>query len=390
MKTADPELMRAINRFHVMDAIRRLGPISRVEISDFTELSATTVSAITAALLDDRLIIPIPVGAVRDAGRGRPRVMLKLNPDAAFVVGVKLAPDQITVAATNFCADVLQNLSLPIRIDRQSAPVIADLVEDGVRRCVSDAELSMAEIAGICVGLPGVVERAAGICRQSPIFGERDVNFAADLTRRLGVAVSIDSDVEQSLGLGILHNGELFRGANGLSPDFGDVMVRPPGSGGGRLAAVASEASVLAEVEVAMRGTEHEAAFRGGRGMALALQLAAAGDQRCIGILASAGEALGFAIANLITLFAPPKVIIAGRAMATSEFFIGPLRETLAALLPPSLADVAQIVVREWSDGIWGRGAAAMTLRDLYGAPWGTTGPARRPRASVATAGDSP
>jgi predicted NBD/HSP70 family sugar kinase len=303
---------------------------------------------------------------------------------------------------------------LPIRIDRQSAPVIADLVEDGVRRCVSDADLSIAEIAGICVGLPGVVERAAGICRQSPIFGERDVNFAADLTRRLGVAVSIDSDVnlvtlaehwfgqarelddflvvnvEQSLGLGILHNGELFRGANGLSPDFGDVMVRPPGSGGGRLAAVASEASVLAEVEVAMRGTEHEAAFRDGRGMALALQLAAAGDRRCIGILASAGEALGFAIANLITLFAPPKVIIAGRAMATSEFFIGPLRETLAALLPPSLADVAQIVVREWSDGIWGRGAAAMTLRDLYGAPWGTTGPARRPRTSVATAGDSP
>jgi hypothetical protein len=30
MKTADPELMRAINRFHVMDAIRRLGPVSRV------------------------------------------------------------------------------------------------------------------------------------------------------------------------------------------------------------------------------------------------------------------------------------------------------------------------------------------------------------------------
>jgi hypothetical protein len=28
MKTADPELMRAINRFHVMDAIRRFGPVS--------------------------------------------------------------------------------------------------------------------------------------------------------------------------------------------------------------------------------------------------------------------------------------------------------------------------------------------------------------------------
>ena len=190
MKTADPELMRAINRFHVMDAIRRFGPISRVEISQFTELSATTVSAITAALLDDRLIIPMQLGAVRDAGRGRPRVMLRLNPDAAFVVGVKLAPDQITVATTNFCADVLQSLTLPIRIDRQPAPVIADLVEDGVRRCVSDAQLAMGEIAGVCVGLPGVVERAAGVCRQSPIFSERDVAFGAELTKRLGVAVS--------------------------------------------------------------------------------------------------------------------------------------------------------------------------------------------------------
>jgi hypothetical protein len=92
--------------------------------------------------------------------------------------------------------------------------------------------------------------------------------------------------------------------------------------------------------------------------------------------LRAAGEALGFAIANLITLFAPPKVIISGRAMATSEFFIGPLRETVSALLPASLSDVSEIVVREWSEGIWVRGAAAMTLRDLYGAPWGTTGPA--------------
>ena len=257
-------------------------------------MSATTVSAITAALLDDRLIIPLQVGAVRDAGRGRPRVMLKLNPDAAFVVGVKLAPDQITVATTNFCADVLHSLTLPIRVDRQPASVIADLVEDGVRQCVSDARLAMEKIAGVCVGLPGVVERAAGVCRQSPIFSERDVNFGAELTRRLGVAVSIDSDVnlvtlaehwfgqarglndflvvsvEHSLGLGILHNGELLRGANGLSPDFGDIMVRPPGSGGGRLAAWASEASVLGEAEIALRGSEHETAFRGGRGMARA------------------------------------------------------------------------------------------------------------------------
>jgi predicted NBD/HSP70 family sugar kinase len=394
MKTADPELMRAINRFHVMDAIRRFGPLSRVEISERTDLSPTTVSAITAALLDDGLIATLQLGALRDASRGRPRVMLRLNPDAARVVGVKLAPDLITVAVTDFCANPLSKLSLPIRIHRQTPAVIADLVEDGVRRCVSDAELEMGDIAGLCVGLPGVVANATGVCRQSPIFSERDVGFGELLSRRLGVAVAVDSDVnlvalaehwfgqarelddflvvsiERSLGLGILHKGELFRGANGLSPDLGDFMVRGAGAAGARLGDLASEDSLIAEVEGASAG-EHDKA------VARAVQRAEAGEAKYAQALARAGEALGFAIANLITLFAPPKVLVCGRALAGSERLLTPLRETVAALLPPSLADVADIAVREWSDEIWVRGAAAMTLRELYGASWGTTGPAR-------------
>ena len=401
MKTADPELMRAINRFHVMDAIRRFGPISRVEISDRTQLSATTVSAITGALLDDELIITHQLGGIRDAARGRPRVMLELNPAAAYVVGVKLALDQITVATTNFRADVLSSLILPIRLQRQSVAVIADLVEDGIRRCVADAGLTMEQISGVCVGLPGVVERIAGVCRASPIFGERDVPFAAEMTDRLGgVVATIDSDVnlvtlaehwfgqarglddflvisvEAGLGLGIMHNGELFRGANGLSPDLGDLMVRPPtGNGSTRLASAASEASIVAEAREILAGGEHEHAFRLGRGLEKILELAEAGEPQILALLERAGGALGFAIANLITLFAPPKVIMAGAALEAGDALVGPIRRTVAELLPPSLADVSDIVVHHWQDDIWARGAAAMTLRDLYGAPWNTTGP---------------
>ena len=413
MKTADPELMRAINRFHVMDAIRRFGPIARVEISDRTQLSPTTVSAITAALLDDALIVHHAVDSVRDAakdgakdaaGRGRPRVMLELNPDAAFVVGVKLAPDQITVATTNFRADVLKTLTLPIRIDRQPVSVIADLVEDGVRRCIADADLTMDKINGVCVGLPGVVERGAGVCRQSPIFRERDVPFAAELKTRLGIEASVDSDVnlvtlaehwfgmgrglddfivvsvEHSLGLGVIHNGELFRGANGISPDLGDLLFRPPANGGnggsgvGRLSEVASETAILDEVAAQLNG-EADTQIRGARGMARVVELAEAGDQRVLGVLATAGEALGFAIANLIALFAPPKVILAGAALSAGELFLSPLRSTVTSLTPDKLADVSEIVVHQWGADMWARGAAAMTLRDLYGAPWNTSGP---------------
>jgi len=47
------------------------------------------------------------------------------------------------------------------------------------------------------------------------------------------------------------------------------------------------------------------------------------------------------------------------------------------ALGPDAFASSTAIVVREWSDDIWVRGAAAMSLRELYGATWSTTGPAK-------------
>lgn len=379
MKTADPELMRAINRFHVMDTIRLRGSISRVEIAQAIELSPTTISAITAALLDDRLIIPRAMVPVGEAARGRPRVMLELNPDAAYVVGVKLSPRQISVATTNFRADVLKSLTLPVRTDRQTAEVIADIVEDGVRHCVADARLPFDKIAGVCVGLPGVIEHATGICRKSPIFREPDVPFAAALAGRLGVSVSLESDVnlatlaehwfghgrgladfiviaaEHSLGLGIMHKGELMiAGGDGAS---------------GRLADFAGEDAVAA-------------AAGAGRGFDEALAAAGRGEHAAVAAFARAGAALGHAAATVITLHAPGRLIVAGDALRAGPLLMGPLRETVARLTAPALSEAVTIIEHHWADDVWARGAAALTLRQLYSAPWSTSGPAVSAAAS--------
>lgn len=407
MKTADPELMRAINRFLVMDAIRRSGTISRVEISERTELSPTTVSAITAALLEDGLIVPRQVAPAPDQVRGRPRIMLELNPAAASVCGAKLAPNKITIAVTNFQADVLGTVSIPIRVDRQPASVILDLVEDGVRSCIEATGLQVEDINSLCLGVPGIVERASGICRYSPIFSERDLKLGVDLQKRLKVPTTVDSDVnlitlaeqwfghgrdlsdflvvsiEHTIGLGIIHGGELFRGANGLSPDLGDLIVSPNGSIGngslpGRLSGIASTTAILSAAADLARGTPQEKLLRGTRGIDHAVSLAKAGDGRIAEIFEEAGRALGIAIANLITLFAPPKVILAGSALQAGELLLAPLRDAVQAATPETISGVTEIVVHESSDDTWARGAAALTLRDLYGAPWGTTGPAKK------------
>jgi DNA-binding IclR family transcriptional regulator len=78
MNTAHPELMRAINRYLVLNEIRKNRRISRVEIAERTMLSRATVSAIVDALIGEGLI-----GNCGESGpggqRGRPRIRLRLT-----------------------------------------------------------------------------------------------------------------------------------------------------------------------------------------------------------------------------------------------------------------------------------------------------------------------
>ncbi len=402
MKTADPELMRAINRFTVLDTIRRHGPISRVEISEHSQLSTTTVSAITASLLDDGLILTRHEGDLRNAAaRGRPRVMLELNPDAARVVGAKIAAHQMVFVVTNFCGEVISHLSLPIRVNRQPVGVISDLIEDGVRRCVVDAGLSLEDIDSVCIGFPGVVEHRTGLVRSSPILSEPDVDFAREMTERLSVATIVESDshaitlahhwfgkgrdlddmvlvsLEHTLGLGVLHGGQLFRGAGGLSHNLGDLMMGAGLSEMVRLTALAGEPAILGEQSQQGRFAE---AVRLGRGMAHAQTLVAAEDNVLTVAATRAGEAVGIAVANIVTLFGPPRVVIVGSTLLLGGVFLETLADSYRQAIPSSIREIAELVFDGSPDEMWAQGAAVVALCELYESPWGTTGPAPAPQ----------
>jgi len=400
MKTADPELMRAINRFHVLDTIRRFGAISRVEIGERTVLSATTVSAITASLLDDGLISTRHEGDLRSGGsRGRPRVMLTLNPEAARVVGAKIASNRLVFVVTNFQGDVLASLTLPVRVDRLPVGVIADLVEDGVRRCVLDAGLALDEIKTVALSLPGIIEHGTGKVRSSSIIRDPNVSLKDAIAKRLAIDTIVESDanaitmgehwfgcgrdlddfvlvaMEDALGLGVLHGGQIFRGAQELSLTLGDMTMGAGGDNAVKLSAIAGEEAILVGDHGDSRMRE---AMRLGQGMSRVRGLIEEGDNALREAAARAGAALGIAIANLVGLFAPPRVILVGSTLALGDHLLDSLRHAFACAVPPALTNVAEIVIDEASDELWARGAAAVALGELYGSPWGTTGPARR------------
>jgi predicted NBD/HSP70 family sugar kinase len=396
MKTADPELMRAINRYHVIDTIRRDGPIARVEIAARTELSPASISAITAQLIEEGLIDIHHVAPGGDAVRGRPRVLLGLNPGAHHVVGVKLTAYRIGIAVTDARGGGLASLVLPIRVARQSPDVVADLVEDGVRRCVADAGLTMERISGVGVGLPGVIDGINGISHWSPVLGVPSAPFAAAVSRRLGVPVLLENDanlvavaehwfglgrdhaafavvtIENTIGLGLIVDGKLHRGAHGIGPALGHTKLVPGGLPcrcglRGCLDAYASDWGLLRMAEEAGLLPQGDDAPDRIEGL---VQRALAGEAASAALFHSAGAALGVTVANLVNLLNPPRVILTGEGLRAGALLRAPLLEAVAENMLPTLKEGTEILFHSWGDEMWARGAATIALRRIYEAPW--------------------
>jgi hypothetical protein len=128
-------------------------------------------------------------------------------------------------------------------------------------------------------------------------------------------------------------------------------------------------------------------AIRVGHAMQLADERIAAGDNALTASALPADDLLVLAIANPITPFAPPRVVPVGTTFALGQSSMTALRGALEPTLPPWLKDVSEIALDEEADDTaWTRGAAAAALKELYGAPWSTTGPAR-PRNSTTETG---
>src|SRR5690606_2366063 len=136
--------------------------------------------------------------------------------------------------------------------------------------------------------------------------------------------------LERTLGLGVLHGGRLFRGAGGLSHNLGDLVLGFGPADMQRLSDRAGEAAILGGAQGDRRFAE---AVQLGRGMARAGAMIAA-DDRLNGAALRAGQAIGLTLANVVTLFAPPMVIVTGSSLQLGPGFLDTLRDSYAQAIP--------------------------------------------------------
>lgn len=392
--TANRQLIRAINRSTVLNIVKAEGPISRTDIVRFSGLSPATVSEITADLIAQGLLYEKAAG---DSTGGRPPILLALNHDAAYVLGLKLAERHISAALTDIEATILSTLTVPVTgvtaVER-AVEALAGVVE----QVIAQAGVARGRITGVGIGLAGVIDAERGTCRYSPILGWREVPLKQLVEGRIGIPVYIDNDVNtlamaekwfgagqgvddflvvtvgRGVGLGIVANGQFYRGTRGGGGEFGHTVIDPHGP----LCACGKRGCLEAYVaDPALVRAAREAAAQGLLGgvnpdelsVERVVELATAGDDTLRGIFARAGQVLGMGIANLVNVFNPALIIISGEGVRAGDLLFGPMREAVAQHAFDGLVGDAHIVVQEWGDEAWAWGAASLVLQGIYKSP---------------------
>src|SRR6202047_1032943 len=115
MSARGPAIIRSVNSFDVVHTIRlHDNQISRSELSNLTGLSQATISSIVGHLIEEEALIEDDAYGLGARGRGRPLVMLRLNPDYTHVVGVKISTHQIVFSVTDFAGNVCASDTIPL------------------------------------------------------------------------------------------------------------------------------------------------------------------------------------------------------------------------------------------------------------------------------------
>lgn len=239
----------------VLETIRLFGPLSRIDIARKTELTAQTVSNITRELMDADLILE--ANRIQE-GRGAPSIMLILNPDGGFSIGLDLDKDHLSGILVDLNGNVRQRISRELNFP--SPDEAMNLLESAARELIDNEKISMEHVWGVGVGLPGPIGVSSGstvtnIVNPKALQGWSNVPVVSILSNRLSVPVYLENNASAAalgerwygagrhigtffyvyfgagLGGGLIINGQLFSGHTGNAGELGYVPVARPKNG---------------------------------------------------------------------------------------------------------------------------------------------------------------
>lgn len=371
------------------------GNLSCSDISHRTRTSLPLATKIVGQLVEEKYVMAL--GYAPSTGGRRP-LIYSLNPGSLYVVSV--AMDQLFTRIV--IMDMHRKDVTPVgkfEFSLAGADATADRLADMINRFILESGIGSAQIAGIGIGMPGFVDPARGI--NYSFLRIADKSLAQYITERTGIETFLENDsglialaefrfgaarnrknamvinLGWGIGLGMILNGEYFRGHNGFAGEFSHLPLYSNNKlcSCGKSGCLETEASLLEVVAKAEQGIRegrlttlrnHLPAKNVDVASRAVLSAAEEGDQFAVALLSDAAYTIGRGVAILIHLLNPETIVLSGRGSSAGKIWQTPIQQALNEHCIPRLAANTHIEISTLGYHAELIGAAALVIEHYY------------------------
>lgn len=366
---------------------------SCAELSDKTGKSFPLIQKQINEMVEDDLLEES--GLAPSTGGRRP-AMYRLKAQSMYTVSI--AMDQyitkISVIDTDNKIVISKELECPLSNAEGILTILYDHTEDVIAR----SGVHRDRIIGVGVGMPGFIDFQQG--ENYSFFQNEEKSFARHLNEKLKLPVYLDNDsslialaeyrfgsarnqkhamvinIGWGVGLGMILNGEMFRGHNGFAGEFSHIPLFNNNKlcQCGKSGCLETESSLLVTLDKVREGlqtgrvTSLKHNFNTGHlqnEWKEVVKAAMHGDQFVIETLSEIGYNIGRGIAILIHLINPETVILSGRGAIAGKLWLAPIQQALNEHCIPRLSANTTIGISSLGDEALSIGCSALVIEHL-------------------------
>ncbi len=349
--------------------------LSCADLSELFDKSVPSISKAVNELIDEGFVIEN--GYAPSSGGRRPLVY-SIRHEAMYILTVAMDQLSTRIQMIDLVNQPVANIAVCDLKLLNNPHALSTLIEH-INNYINTTGIPKDKIAGIGIGMPGFINSIEGV--NFTYMESGDQSLTQVITIKTGVPTYIDNDsslialAEQKfgiakarkdvmvinlgwgIGLGMIVNGEIYRGHNGFAGEFSHIPLSEDGAlcTCGKRGCLEAEASMLVVAEKAIKGIKKgnisslkninidQSKMVGDAIM----EAANNGDQFAIELLSDAGYKIGKALAILIHIMNPANIVLSGRGAVVGRILLAPIQQALNKYCIPRLANSTELLISD-------------------------------------------
>jgi predicted NBD/HSP70 family sugar kinase len=330
--------LRRENRAVVLCSLYFSRPGSRQDLSAATGLSVTSVTRVVRDLLDEGIVTEV---GSEDSDGGRPRVLLDINPDYGYVIGVDIGETRIRVELFDLAMTERAKVEYPLNPAEHEVDEVVRDIASGLTAVLAHGGIDPAAVLGVGIGVPGIVEQGPEVLVHGQTYRWDAVPLERLLRKHTALPLRFENCAKtmgqaelwaggghgagntavvligSGVGASLISCCSNCQGTTASAAEWGHTTVVLEGRRCRCGSAGCLEAYVGAEAILDRYGSQaapSAPSAEGEESMLAALIAAADSSPAADAVLAKTAEYLGVGIGSLINLFNPERVILGGWA----------------------------------------------------------------------------